>query len=71
MKAVHFLDRLQQVLDQGLPGEDAHLLMSPMRPKSSDALKHVTSYRDSAVGVVLYPSNEQLECLLIKRPSYE
>lgn len=72
MDAAFFLNQFQQSLDQGLPGEDAHRMLMPVkRPLSSVAKAESTEFRESAVGIVLYPKNGSIHCILIRRPSYE
>ena len=67
-----FLDQLKRSLAQGLPGEAAHQHLMPLkRPLSSTAKAESTAYRESAVGIVLYPKNDTMQCLLIRRPSYD
>lgn len=72
MKVQLFLDLFKQELADNLPGESAHLRMSPMnRPLSSLALKNAVDVRDSAVAVVLYRNKDQIECILTQRPEYD
>jgi 8-oxo-dGTP pyrophosphatase MutT (NUDIX family) len=54
-----------------LPGEEAHLEFSPIRQKSSDALKNAQQFRDAAVAIVIYPSNNELFSLVIERQTYD
>lgn len=66
------IEIIKQLLDSDLPGEDAHLAMSPIgRQKSSQALKEVSNYRESAVALVLFETNETLKSVLIQRPIYK
>ncbi len=72
MDSSRFLDQLNSALAQGLPGEAAHQHLMPLRrPLSSVAKAESNTYRESAVGVVMYPNNESIHCLLMRRPSYE
>lgn len=72
MKVQLFLDLFKQELADNLPGERAHLRMSPTnRPLSSLALKNAVDVRDSAVAVVLYRNKDQIECILTQRPEYD
>ena len=67
-----FLEKLQQEIEKGLPGENAHLKMSPLnRGVSSIAIQNNTSYRESAIAVILFPKGESIECILIQRQIYE
>jgi 8-oxo-dGTP pyrophosphatase MutT (NUDIX family) len=64
-------DILTSDLFKVLPGEEAHLELSPLgRQKSSEALKGATSYRNSAVAVHILASNEP-QILLTQRSSYQ
>jgi 8-oxo-dGTP pyrophosphatase MutT (NUDIX family) len=65
-------ERIRQQLLNGLPGEQSHQKMSPLnRPLTSDALKNTSDYRESAVAIVLFESNNQIECILTQRPEYD
>ena len=67
-----FLGSFRQTLEPGLPGEDAHRLLMPVkRPLSSEAKARTTDYRESAVGIVLHPFKQSIHCILIRRPSYD
>ena len=69
---IAFKEKLKQALNEGLPGEDAHLLMSPLRGKSSDLLNEVSEYRKSAVGIHLIQKPESDPYfLLIRRSAYD
>jgi len=66
------IELIKQLLDNDLPGEDAHLAMSPLgRQKSSQAIKQVSNYRESAVALVLFETEETLKSVLIQRPIYK
>lgn len=72
MDTQRFLDDFKSILQLGLPGEQAHLLLMPKsRPLSSAAKANSNSYRESAVGIVLHPTPTSIECILIQRPTYE
>ena len=72
MDTVIFISSLKKALKDGLPGEKAHQLLMPLkRPLSSIAKSEVKNFRESAVGIVLYPFDESIHCVLIRRPSYE
>ncbi len=65
------LHTLRETLIEELPGEDAHVAMSPIgRGRSSEALKHASHIRESAVALVIYKSPEGLASILIQRPTY-
>jgi len=71
MSAQDFLLNFKKTLEPGLPGEQAHRLLMPMkRPLSSLAKSQAKDYRESAVGIVLHPFNDSIHCILIRRPSY-
>jgi 8-oxo-dGTP pyrophosphatase MutT (NUDIX family) len=66
------IEIIKQLLNTDLPGEDAHLAMSPLgRKKSSHALKEVSNYRESAVALVLFEIEQTLKSVLIQRPIYK
>ena len=67
-----FEERLQYLISNNLPGEDAHLSMAPVsRPLSSLALKNAVDVRESAVAIMLFRKEDTTFCTLIQRPSYE
>ncbi len=72
MSPKSFIQSLEKSLNEhGLPGEQAHRLLMPVkRPLSSIAKANTTNYRESAVGIVLHPHQDSIQCILIKRPSY-
>jgi len=68
----NFLENLVDVIKKGIPGEDAHLKMSPLnRGRSSQAIIGNTTYKESAVAVILYPNNQSIECVLTQRQEYK
>lgn len=68
----HFRDVLKHAIEQGVPGEDAHLRMSPLkRPLSSLAIKEAENIRESAVAIILFPNENTHHCILIQRPIYD
>lgn len=67
-----FIQALQHIIQQGLPGEETHLAMSPLgRVRSSEALKKATQVKKSAVAIVIYEENNTWFSVLIQRPEYE
>lgn len=64
-------DELLKLFRNGLPGEEAHLEFSPIRQKSSEALKNAQQVRDAAVAIVIYPLNNELFSLVIERQTYD
>lgn len=67
-----FLEQLSYHLEHHLPGEIAHIPLSPLgRGVSSEAIKKAKYVKESAVAVILFKSNEELKCTLIQRPHYE
>jgi 8-oxo-dGTP pyrophosphatase MutT (NUDIX family) len=67
-----FLEKLRKEITYHLPGERAHVKMSPIsRPLSSLALKHALEIRESAVAVVLYEEDKLIKCILTQRQEYE
>lgn len=66
------IEELKDRLLTGLPGEEAHIPMSPIgRGRSSEALKRATNVRESAVSLVLFEEETRFNSLLIQRPTYE
>jgi 8-oxo-dGTP pyrophosphatase MutT (NUDIX family) len=66
------IELIKQLLDSDLPGEDAHLAMSPLgRQKSSHAIKEVNDFTESAVAIVLFETEETIKSVLIQRPIYK
>ena len=67
-----FRERIRLQLLEELPGEESHQKMSPLnRPITSEALKTLTDYRESAVAIVLFEANNCIECVLTQRPEYD
>lgn len=68
---MNYLSKIQDVLEHHLPGEEAHLELSPLgRQKSSEALKYVSHYKTSAVAIVLFEKKNQLHTFLTERNAY-
>ncbi|MDG1428501.1 MAG: CoA pyrophosphatase [Crocinitomicaceae bacterium] len=68
----YIIDHFKKVSSLGLPGEDSHRSLMPLkRPISSKAKARSQTYRESGVGIVLHKNGTSLECLLIERPDYE
>jgi len=66
------IDQLKYQIENNLPGESAHLEMSPLgRGKSSDALKKADVVKESAVAVHLVNNDGKYEILLTKRADYK
>ncbi len=67
----NFLEQLKQQLLE-LPGEEAQYQMAPFnRKKISDFSDRIHSAKKSAVLIILYPSNNSINTILIQRPNYE
>ena len=65
------LAKIKHVLQTQLPGEEAHLPLSPMgRKRSSEAIVNAHNVRESAVAVVLYEKENVLHGLLTERNTY-
>ena len=65
-------ERIRLQLLEDLPGDHSHQKMSPLsRPITSEALKSITDYRESAVAIVLFEANDCIECVLTQRPEYD
>ena len=58
--------------NEQLPGIEAHQLMIPgKRALQRSEVENLHEYRDSAVAIVCYPIQNQVNCVLIQRPNYE
>jgi 8-oxo-dGTP pyrophosphatase MutT (NUDIX family) len=67
-----FIQLLIEEVKFRLPGEAAHLPMSPIyRRKSSEALLSAKNYKESAVAIHLFPYQDGISGILIQRPSYD
>ena len=68
---MHFLSQLAHTLKHNLPGERAHLPLSPLhRPVTSEVIQNLTEYKESAVAVVLFEVEKIVHCILIQRTEY-
>lgn len=69
---MHLPSQLAHTLQHYLPGERAHIPLSPLhRPVTSEVIQNLKEYKESAVAVVLFASNETYECILIQRTEYD
>lgn len=65
---MNLITKIQELLDQELPGEEAHFDVIPInRPISSKAKKEAEYYRESGVALILTTINEEVHCILMKR----
>lgn len=65
------IKKIQENLSSLLPGEDAHVPISPVyRKKSSETLKYAVNYNKSAVSLIIYEKNKELYFVLMQRPFY-
>lgn len=72
MSPKEFIESFKSVLQNGLPGDEAHQELLPIKRLSArNAIAKDTQYRESAVAIVLYPNNTEINCILIQRPSYD
>lgn len=66
-----FQEHLSRLLTGDLPGETAHLRMHPLNRKASSIAKaEATDFRESAVAVILFEADGDMQCILIQRPTY-
>lgn len=66
-----FIDTLQKRLESPLPGEEAQYLMAPLsRIKAKEFAKNYLKPKKSAVLILLFPENDILNTVFIKRPEY-
>ncbi|MDX2359776.1 MAG: CoA pyrophosphatase [Crocinitomicaceae bacterium] len=72
MNSALFREQFVAATSSGLPGEEAHSTLMPInRPFTSSALQSNPEYRKSAVGILLYPTGETMNSVLIQRPDYK
>lgn len=65
------VDEIRKLLTYRLPGEEAHIPMSPTgRGKSSEAITKAVNYRESAVALVIYEKQNELRSVLTERSPY-
>lgn len=66
-----FISKLHYTISKGLPGETAHITMSPTgRGKSSDLVRQVKSFKESAVAIILFKEQDDYKSLLLQRQEY-
>jgi len=69
---MHLPSQLALTLKYNLPGESAHIPLSPLhRPITSEIIQNLTEYKESAVAVVLFEVSNTYECILIQRTEYK
>lgn len=67
-----FLQQLQKSITHKLPGEDAHIPMSPTgRGRTSELLQFAKNYRQSAVAIILFLYQDNLRIILTERMPYD
>ncbi len=67
-----FIEEIESRLSSELPGEEVHLEVSPMgRIKSSEAMKSVKFYKESAVAIVLHQKDDDWYSILTQRQAYK
>ena len=65
------IEDIKKHLTYDLPGEDAHIPMSPSgRGKSSEAIKKAINHRESAIALVIYENQNELKVILTERSPY-
>ncbi|RFC55280.1 NUDIX hydrolase [Brumimicrobium aurantiacum] len=66
------IHEIRETLKLGLPGEEAHIPMSPTgRGRSSEAKRNAKNFKESAVALVLYESENKLNGILTERSPYK
>lgn len=67
-----FIDKVQKQLNLPLPGENAQFQMAPIsRERIKDVNFEVLKPKKSAVLVLIFPSENKINTILIQRPSYK
>jgi|APGre2960657444_1045066.scaffolds.fasta_scaffold30782_2 8-oxo-dGTP pyrophosphatase MutT (NUDIX family) len=69
-----FIAQLKHNIKHHLPGEKAHKRLSPLhRPITSEVIKNLTEYKESAVSIILFKAEQEQEykCILIQRSEYD
>ncbi len=71
MDTLQFIRELTEQLKE-LPGEHGHSEAMPLnRPYTNQALQQAENLRHSAVGMILYPAENTVNSVLIRRPAYD
>jgi len=66
------IEAIKRELATDLPGESAHLPMSPLgRGRSSELKKKAKKFREAAVAVILFPKDDKMQIILTQRAQYE
>ena len=69
---MELIDRLGNALNAKLPGREAHQdVMSYSREQAKEVRERRSDFREGGVLVLLYPSQEDWQMVLIERPKYE
>lgn len=67
-----FFQQLKHAIDTNLPGESAHLPMSPTgRGKTSELIKFAKGYRQSSVAIILFSKDDTINIILTERMAYD
>jgi 8-oxo-dGTP pyrophosphatase MutT (NUDIX family) len=68
----NFILSITKALKEPLPGEAAHNRLSWFKRRSfKEEVVPNPSYKESAVMILIWPADNGLRCLLIRRPDYE
>jgi len=60
---------LKKALSGKIPGKDSHLKMIPPERQLEVKPEQKSLVKESSVLIILYPANEEIHCILIKRPA--
>jgi len=72
MSSPEFLARIKAAFEKELPGNKAHVIMSPInRPIDISTISNIHEYRKSAIALICYQIESELVFILIQRPTYE
>ena len=65
------IQHIKEQLSKELPGEEAHVEMSPIGGgRSSIEIQKVNHYKESAVAMVIFQQQDELQCVLMQRNQY-
>lgn len=71
MDIQRFLEQIQLAFSNPLPGPKAHELLTPgKRPMTRQEVENIDEYRASAVSIICFAKEDQINVILTQRPDY-